>query len=90
MFKLSLCVLTLAVIVLFKFDFLFQSLMTYSTMELAGGLGLMICCFGIIKFEHLMIAVFADSGPLGKFNYYFFSINSIVFFNYFLSILRFF
>lgn len=73
MFKLSLSVLTLAVIVLFKFDFLFQSLMTYSTMGLAGGLGLMICCFGIIKFEHLMIAVFADSGPLGKFNYYFFT-----------------
>lgn len=70
MFKLSFSVLTLAVIILFKFDFLFQSFMTDSMLDVAGALGLLICFFGIIKFEGLLIAVFADSGPLGKFNYY--------------------
>lgn len=42
-------------------------------MGIAGGLGLIIGCLGIIKFEHLLIAVFANSGPLGKFNYYLFT-----------------
>lgn len=73
MFKILCSVLTLAAIILFKFDFLFKPFMTDSSMGLAGGLGLIICCLGIIKFEHLLIAVFANSGPLGKFNYYLFT-----------------
>jgi hypothetical protein len=47
--------------------------MTSSSMDLAGGLGLIICCLGLIKFEHLLIGVFADTGPLGRFNYYLFT-----------------